>query len=79
MSHFIYERVRFHCLCFLLGFHPECSLSSVLSYCELWCLLCVQFRAFALIDMAPVVRVEPNNMKLLDENPELLGKVEAVG
>ena len=29
--------------------------------------------------MAPVVRVEPNDMKLLDRNPELLAKVEAVG
>ena len=29
--------------------------------------------------MAPVVRVEPNNTKLLDENSELLAKVEAVG
>ena len=29
--------------------------------------------------MAPVVRVEPNHTKLLDENPELLAKVEIVG
>ena len=29
--------------------------------------------------MALVVRVEPSDMKLLDENPELLAKVEAVG
>ena len=29
--------------------------------------------------MAPVVRVEPDNTKLLDEDPELLAKVEAVG
>ena len=29
--------------------------------------------------MAPVVRVEPNHTKLLDEDPELLAKVEAVG
>ena len=39
----------------------------------------MQFRAFALVDMAPVVRVEPNNKNLLDENPELLARVEAVG
>ena len=29
--------------------------------------------------MAPVVMVEPNNTKLLDEDSELLAKVEAVG
>ena len=29
--------------------------------------------------MAPVVRVEPSDMKLFDGNPELLAKVEAVG
>ena len=29
--------------------------------------------------MAPVVRVEPCEMKLLDINPEILSKVEAVG
>ena len=34
---------------------------------------------FALAVMAPVVRVEPNDAKLLDENPELLDKVEVVG
>ena len=78
MSHFIYERVGFHCLWFLLGLHPECSLSSVLSCCDPLYLLCVQLRAFALAVMAPVVRVEPNDMKLLDGNPELLAKVEAV-
>ena len=29
--------------------------------------------------MAPVVRVEPSDMKLFDGNPELLSKVEVVG
>ena len=29
--------------------------------------------------MAPVMRVEPCEMKLLDSNPELSAKVEAVG
>ena len=36
-------------------------------------------RDFTLAVMAPVVRVEPSDAKLLDENPELLAKVEAVG
>ena len=78
-SYFPYEGVRFPCLWFLLGLCPECSLSSVLGYCNPLYLLCVQVCAFALVAMAPVVRVEPNNMKLLDENLELLAKVEAVG
>ena len=79
MSHFIYERVEFHYFWRLLGLHPEWSLSSVLCYCDPLYLLCVQQCAFALVAMAPVVRFEPNNMKLLDENSELLAKVEAVG
>ena len=79
MAYFLYESVGFHCLCFLLGLHPECSLSSLLSCVDLWYLFCVQLRAFALAVMDPVVRVEPSDMKLLDGNPELLAKVEAVG
>ena len=79
MAHFVYGSVGFHCLCFLLGLHPECSLSSLLSCFDLWYLFCVQIRVFALAVMAPVVRVEPIDMKLLDGNPELLAKVEAVG
>ena len=78
MSHFIYERVGFHCLWFLLGLHPECSLSSVLSCCNPLYLLCVQLRAFTLTAMALVVRVKPNDTKLLDGILELLTKVEAV-
>ena len=53
--------------------------SSVLSCCNTLYLLCVQLRAFALVAMAPVVKVETNEMKLLDENPELLAKVEVGG
>ena len=79
MSHFVYERVGFHCLCFLLGLHPECSLSSLLPCFDLWYLFCVRLRAFALAAMAPVVRVEPRDTKLLDGNPKLLAKVETVG
>ena len=79
MAYFVYESVGFHCLCFLLGVHPECSLSSLLSCVYLWYLFCVQLCAFALAAIAPVVRVEPSDMKLFDGNPELLAKVEAVG
>ena len=79
MVHFVHESIGFHCLCFLLDLHPECSLSSLLSCFDLWYLFCVQLCAYALVVMAPVVRVEPSDMKLLDGNPELLAKVEAVG
>ena len=79
MAQFVYENPGFHYLCFLLGLHPECSLSSLLSGFDLWYLFCVQMCAFALVTMDPVVRVEPSDMKLFDGNPELLAKVEAVG
>ena len=39
----------------------------------------MRFRACAQLVMAPVVRFEPCEMKLLHTNPELLSKVEAVG
>ena len=76
MSQFVYERAGFHFLCFLLGLHPECSISSSLSRFDLCCLRCVWFHAFAQVIMAPVVRVDPCERKLLDSNPELLAKVE---
>ena len=79
MSQFVYESMGFHCLCVLLGLHPECLVSSSLSRFDLWCLFCVRFRAFTQVAMAPVVRVEPCETKLLDSNPEILAKVEAVG
>ena len=79
MSYFLYEEVGFHCPWFLLGLCSEWSLSSVLGYYSSLYLLYVQLCAFTLIAMAPVFRVEPNNTKILDENSELLVKVEAVG
>ena len=79
MSQFVYESIGFHCLCFLLGLHPECLISSSLSCFDLCCHHCVWFHAFAQVVMAPMVRVEPCETKLLDSNPELLAKVEAVG
>ena len=78
MSQFVYHRVGLHCLCFLLGFHPECSLSSSLSCFDLWYLFYVWLHACAHAAMAPVVRVEPSDMKLFDGNLELLARVEAV-
>ena len=39
----------------------------------------MNFRACAQLVMAPVVRFEPYEMKLLDSNPELSSKVAVVG
>ena len=75
----VYECLGLHCLGFLLGLHPECSLSSSLLWCKLEYLVWVILCAYEQSVMAPVVRVEPCEMKLLDSNPELLAKVEAVG
>ena len=50
-----------------------------MSNAELWYLFCVWLRALTQSVMAPMVRVEPCEMKLLDSNPELLAKVKAVG
>ena len=78
MSPFLYEELGFHCLWFLLGLCPKWSLSSALVYCSPLYFIFAQLCAFALIVMAPVVRVEPDNRKLLDEDPELLAKVEVI-
>ena len=75
----ICECLGLHCLGFLLSLHPKCSLFGSLSCAELWYLFCVRLRALTQSVMVPVVRVEPCEMKLLDSNPELLAKVEAVG
>ena len=79
MSYFLYEEIRFHCPWFLLGLCSEWSLSSALGYCSPLYLLFAQLCTFALVVMALVVRVELDNTKLLDEDMELLAKVEAVG
>ena len=79
MAQFVYENVGFHCLCFLLSLLPKSSLSSLLLGFNLWYLFCVQLCAFLLITMDLVVRVEPSDTKLLDGNPDLFAKVEAVG
>ena len=78
MSYFLYEEVEFHCPWFLLGLCSEWSLSSILGYCSPLYLLYAQLCALTLVAMA-LTRVEPNNKKLLDEDPKVLAKVEAVG
>ena len=78
MAYFAYHKVKFHYL-FLLSIYLECSFSNLLSCAELWYLFCVRLHALTLSVMAPVVRVEPCEMKLLDSNSELSAKVEEVG
>ena len=78
MSQLVYKSIGLHGLGFLLGLHPECSLSGSLSCFDLEYLFWVSFRACAQLVMPPVVRVEPCEMKLLDSNPRLLAKVEAI-
>ena len=78
MACFPYHGFEFH-FSILLRIYLECSLSGPLSFAELWYLLCVCLHALTRSVMAPVVRVEPCEMKLLDSNPELSSKVQAIG
>ena len=78
MAYFLYQGFEFH-YSLLLRIYPECSLSGFLSFSELWYFFCVCLRALTRPVMAPVVRVEPCEMKLLDANPELSAKVQAIG
>ena len=78
MAYFPSHGSEFH-LPFLLRLYPECSLSGSLSFAELWYLFCVRLHALTQSFMAPVVRVEPCEMKLLDSDPELSAKVQAIG
>ena len=79
MSQLVYKSIGLHGLGFLLGLHLECSLSGSLSCFDLEYLFWVGFRACARLVMAPVVRVEPCETKLLVLIPELLAKVETIG
>ena len=74
MAYFSYHGFEFH-FSFLLRVYPECSLSGFLSFAELWYFFCVCLRALTRPFMAPVVRVEPCEMKLLDLDPKLSAKV----
>ena len=78
MAYSAYHKVKFHYL-FLLSLYPECSFSNLLSCAELWYLFCVRLRALTRSVMALVVRVEPCEMTLLDSNPQLSAKVQAIG
>ena len=78
MAYFPYHGFEFH-FSFLLRIYPKCSLSGFLSFSEPWYLFYVRLHALTRSIMAPVVRVEPYEMKLLDSNPELSAKVQAIG
>ena len=78
MAYFPYHGSEFH-FSFLLRIYPKCSLSGLLSFAKLWYFFFVRLRALTWPFMAPVVRVEPCEMKLLDSDPELSAKVQAIG
>ena len=63
----------------LLSLHPECSRRGLMSLAEWWYVFCVWLRIRNQPVMAPVVRVEPCEMTLLNSNPELSEKVRNVG
>ena len=74
----LYMAYHVHHLVFL-RLYSKFSRSRVLSLDELWNLFCVQLRAWTQPVMAPVVRVEPCEMTLLNSDSELAMKVEDIG
>ena len=55
------------------------SRSALLSLIQWWQVCCAHCYIGKLTRMAPVVRVEPYQLTLLDSNPDLLRKIEDVG
>ena len=62
-----------------LSLRFKCSQFSFLYVVKLWHSFRVHLCTWIQPGMAPVVRVEPYEMTLLDSNPELLSQVEDVG
>ena len=63
----------------LLSLYSKCSQLGLLSLAEWWYVFCVWLHIRNRPVMAPVVRVEPYEMTLLNSNPELAEKVRNVG
>ena len=63
----------------LLSLSSKCSQPTLLSLIQWWRVLGAWFRIHKRSAMAPVVRVEPYELTLLDSNPGLLQKVRDVG
>ena len=63
----------------LLSLGSKCSQPTLLLLIEWWRVFCAWFRIRKLTGMAPVVRVEPYELTLLNSNPGLLQKVKDVG
>ena len=61
------------------GFSSKCSQFVSLSLTLWWQVCCVHCLARVLTRMAPVVRVEPHELTLLESNADLLHKVREVG
>ena len=63
----------------LLSLYSKCLRPGSLSLVQWWHVFCVWFRIYKQSVMAPVVRVEPYELTLLNSNPRLLQKVKDVG
>ena len=63
----------------LLSLSSKCSQPTLLSLIQWWRVLGAWFRIHKRSAMAPVVRVEPYELTLLDSNPGILQKVRDVG
>ena len=63
----------------LLSLSSKCSRPGFLSLVQWWHLFCAWLRICKWLVMAPVVRVEPYELTLLNSNPGILQKVKDVG
>ena len=63
----------------LLSLGSKCSQPALLSLIQWWHVFCAWFHVYKQSVMAPVVRVEPYELTLLNSNPGLLQKVKDVG
>ena len=63
----------------LLSFYSKCSRPGLLSSAQWWHVFCAWLRICKQSAMAPVVRVEPYELTMLNSNHGLLQKVKDVG
>ena len=69
----LYSNMAYPLYCLLLlSFGSKCSRSALLSLIQWWQVCCAHCYIGKLTRMAPVVRVEPHELTLLDSNPDLL-------
>ena len=76
----LYSNMAYPLYCLLLlSFGSKCSRYVLLSLIQWWQVCCAHCYIGKLTGMAPVVRVEPHELTLLDSNPDLLRKIKDVG